>query len=155
MAIACNARCGKTSPVITHPGGAPRRTCTLDLALDLSAPRTASALLSLLLEQWGVSDRNLLDGASIVVSELVTNALVHGGDGGTVSLGLDLEGRQLTLSVTDSSPLLPTQRTAHPADEGGRGLSIVGQIATRWGAEPTAGGKRVFAELPLPTTSCA
>lgn len=133
----------------------PTRTCSIDLTPDLSAPRTARRLLTLLLEQWGLDDQDLLDSASIVVSELVTNALVHDDDGGPITLALELRGPRITLSVADRSPGVPAQRVARTGDEGGRGLSIVSQLASRWGVEPTPSGKRVFAELPVPTSCCA
>ena len=131
------------------------RTCSVDLTLDLSAPRTSRKLVTLLLEQWGIDDREVLDGATIVVSELVTNALVHGDDGGPITLGMDLHDQQVILWVTDRATAVPAQRAAAPADENGRGLSIVSQLAIRWGVEPTPTGKRVYAELPLPATWCA
>ena len=138
-----------------NPGALVTRSCSVDLTLDLSAPRTARTLVTLLLEQWGLDDRDLLDGSSIVVSELVTNALVHGDDGGPVTLGLDLRDTRITLWVADRTASVPTQRVPATGDENGRGLSIVGQLSLRWGVEPTATGKRVYADLPLPATSCA
>jgi hypothetical protein len=44
---------------------------------------------------------------------------------------------------------LPRLRTARATDEGGRGLYLVEQLATRWGSRPTADGKAVWFEIPL------
>jgi serine phosphatase RsbU (regulator of sigma subunit) len=44
---------------------------------------------------------------------------------------------------------LPRLRTARATDEGGRGLYLVEQLATRWGSRPTPEGKAVWFELPL------
>jgi serine phosphatase RsbU (regulator of sigma subunit) len=44
---------------------------------------------------------------------------------------------------------LPRLRTARATDEGGRGLYLVEQLATRWGSRPTEDGKAVWFEIPL------
>ena len=44
---------------------------------------------------------------------------------------------------------LPRLRTARATDEGGRGLYLVEQLATRWGSRPTPEGKAVWFEMPL------
>jgi anti-sigma regulatory factor (Ser/Thr protein kinase) len=44
---------------------------------------------------------------------------------------------------------LPRLRTARATDEGGRGLYLVEQLATRWGSRPTPEGKAVWFEIPL------
>ncbi len=44
---------------------------------------------------------------------------------------------------------LPRLRTARATDEGGRGLYLVEQLATRWGSRPTSDGKAVWFEIPL------
>ena len=44
---------------------------------------------------------------------------------------------------------LPRLRTARATDEGGRGLYLVEQLATRWGSRPTADGKAVWFEIPM------
>lgn len=53
------------------------------------------------------------------------------------------------VEVFDSDMRLPRIRSAGETDEGGRGLYLVDQLATRWGARPTADGKAVWFELPL------
>ncbi|ACY96428.1 SpoIIE family protein phosphatase [Thermomonospora curvata] len=57
--------------------------------------------------------------------------------------------RSLWVEVFDSDLRLPRIRSAGETDEGGRGLYLVDQLATRWGARPTADGKAVWFELPL------
>ena len=134
---------------------AARRTCSVQLTLDLAAPRAARRLLLLLLTQWGVDDPDVHDGASIVVSELITNVLVHCDDGGPATLDIELHETRLVLSVLDGSPVVPTQRTPDDEAESGRGLGIISQIASGWGIEPRPTGKRVYAELPLLTACLA
>ncbi len=53
------------------------------------------------------------------------------------------------VEVFDSDMRLPRIRSAGETDEGGRGLYLVDQLATRWGARPTSDGKAVWFELPL------
>jgi serine phosphatase RsbU (regulator of sigma subunit) len=51
--------------------------------------------------------------------------------------------------VFDPDLRLPRLRTARATDEGGRGLYLIEQLATRWGSRPTPEGKAVWFELPL------
>jgi PAS domain S-box-containing protein len=52
------------------------------------------------------------------------------------------------VEVFDSDLRLPRIRTAGETDEGGRGLYLVDQLATRWGSRPTKDGKAVWFEVP-------
>ncbi len=53
------------------------------------------------------------------------------------------------VEVFDPDLRLPRLRTARATDEGGRGLYLVEQLATRWGSRPTPEGKTVWFEIPL------
>ncbi|WP_067825020.1 ATP-binding SpoIIE family protein phosphatase [Actinomadura kijaniata] len=53
------------------------------------------------------------------------------------------------VEVFDTDMRLPRIRSAGETDEGGRGLYLVDQLASRWGARPTSNGKAVWFELPL------
>jgi serine phosphatase RsbU (regulator of sigma subunit) len=55
----------------------------------------------------------------------------------------------LWVEVFDPDLRLPRLRTARATDEGGRGLYLVEQLATRWGSRPTEDGKAVWFEVPL------
>jgi serine phosphatase RsbU (regulator of sigma subunit)/anti-sigma regulatory factor (Ser/Thr protein kinase) len=52
------------------------------------------------------------------------------------------------VEVFDPDLRLPRIRTAGDTDEGGRGLYLVEQLATRWGSRPTPEGKAVWFEMP-------
>jgi hypothetical protein len=52
------------------------------------------------------------------------------------------------VEVFDADLRLPRIRTAGETDEGGRGLYLVEQLATRWGSRPTPEGKAVWFEMP-------
>jgi serine phosphatase RsbU (regulator of sigma subunit) len=58
-------------------------------------------------------------------------------------------GGAVWVEVFDPDLRLPRLRTARATDEGGRGLYLVEQLATRWGSRPTPEGKAVWFELPL------
>jgi PAS domain S-box-containing protein len=53
------------------------------------------------------------------------------------------------VEVFDTDLRLPRLRSAGESDEGGRGLYLVDQLATRWGSRPTRDGKAVWFELPI------
>ncbi|GAA2151727.1 SpoIIE family protein phosphatase [Nocardioides koreensis] len=95
------------------------------------------------LEAWGADE--LVDSASLIVSELVTNAVVHTGTPTLVSLAL--RGPHLRIEVEDQHPArkLPVM-TAPPEEtsEHGRGLVITTSLSTAWGVEYTKTAKRVW-----------
>ncbi len=87
----------------------------------------------------------LCDTVALLVSEVATNALVHGT--GDVQVRVRAAGRVLRVEVRDDSPTMPTVRTADPLAEGGRGLALVQSLATTWGVSPQGLGKVVWFEL--------
>lgn len=132
----------------------PRRSCQADLTLDLAAPRTSRTLLELLLPQWGVTETDTVDGASLVLSELVTHALGASDDGGPVTIGVELHDDAVRLWVQDRSPAVPVQRGPRVTADDARGLVIVGQLSSRWGVEPHEDGLRSYADVPLTSVAC-
>lgn len=94
---------------------------------------------------------DVIDTASLLTSELVTNAYQHGGDAMVVDA--DVRGEQLRVSVTDSGSGLPVPAPAPELPDGrldvrGRGLLLVSSLATRWGTRPKAKhGLAVWFEL--------
>lgn len=93
------------------------------------------------------------DDAMLVLSELVTNAIVHAGAGCTLEVH-QCDDR-LRLDVRDRSREAPVPGAVRPSDVGGRGLQLVGAVSDAWGWEPTAGGKRVWAVVPITVGSAA
>jgi serine phosphatase RsbU (regulator of sigma subunit)/anti-sigma regulatory factor (Ser/Thr protein kinase) len=101
------------------------------------------------LQEWGASD--LLDTAALIVSELVTNAVVHTGT--AARLDLRLEARDLRVEVEDRHPgrMVPMAPVEPSEDlEHGRGLMITTSIASAWGVEYTSTTKRVWAVCERP-----
>ena len=89
------------------------------------------------------------NAAILCTSELVTNAIVHAGDGCGLQVCFDPPGGGvLRVEVSDDSQEQP--HVVPPGDVwriGGRGLQIVEQTSTRWGTQDLAPGKVVWFEL--------
>jgi CheY-like chemotaxis protein len=94
-------------------------------------------------------DEELSELVSLLVSELVTNSLVHAGSGAEVVVRLR-PGR-VRVEVADDDPRLPVLRVPDDNGPGGRGLLIVERSASRWGADPARGGKVVWFEIDRTT----
>ncbi len=67
----------------------------------------------------------------------------------TFTLRLRRGASALWVEVFDGDLRLPRIRSAAETDEGGRGLYLVDQLATRWGSRPTKDGKAVWFEVPV------
>ena len=85
------------------------------------------------------------DAVALLVSEVATNALVHGS--GDVQVRVLPRDGALRVEVADESTHLPRPRKAGLMEEGGRGLALVESLASAWGVEPTGAGKVVWFEL--------
>ncbi|NGO09364.1 SpoIIE family protein phosphatase [Streptomyces sp. HC44] len=89
------------------------------------------------------------DGLLLVVSELVTNALVH--TQGPVRLDLILRGDRVRVCVSDASPRAPAKPVIVDWEStGGRGLLLVEAMSESFGSVPVAGGKQVWSEILVP-----
>ena len=73
----------------------------------------------------------------LAVSELVSNAVMHGTGAIAVGLGVDAEGVHVTVS-DDGVGFTPSGRPVMPPPEspGGRGLALVAMLSVRWGVLP-------------------
>ena len=123
----------------------------VDLPLGLEAAGLARRTVAQLLRGWHVDDDAWTDDVLLVTSELVTNAVRHGGH--RVRLDLQLDADHLRVAVSDGSSVLPAQR-ADEQDESGRGLAIIAALAASWGVEARAdGGKTVWVRLAVPVAA--
>lgn len=99
------------------------------------------------LRRWKVDEA--ADGVLLVVSELVTNALVH--TQGPVRLDLMLRGDRVRVCVSDASPRAPAKPVIVDWEStGGRGLLLVEAMSESFGSVPVAGGKQVWSEIRVP-----
>lgn len=75
--------------------------------------------------------------AVLIISELVANAVTHGG-GDLVSCGLHLANGLLRIEVTDhgTGQARPVIRRPAPDDASGRGLLLVDTLSCAWGVIP-------------------
>jgi anti-sigma regulatory factor (Ser/Thr protein kinase) len=91
--------------------------------------------------------------AVLIVSELVTNSVLHANIDAQQTLSLELTtlGDHLRIAVTDTgSALHPRLLPPHPDRPGGAGLRMVDELSVAWGIErDPAGLTRVWCELPL------
>ena len=90
---------------------------------------------------WGLRVHNAVE---LVVSELVANAVLHGG--GTVTVNLVDTGEGVRVEVEDENPMPPVPLEIHPARVGGYGMHIVSRLAD-WGWRPSGAGKVVWARI--------
>lgn len=102
-----------------------------------------------LVAEWG--HPALAGNASLLLTELATNALLYGAvRGRMIRVRLALSTTVLHISVTDPrGERLPRARLPTADEQFGRGLIIVDAIADRWGVEPLQVGKTVWCELDL------
>lgn len=116
----------------------------LDLTSSSRAPRQARHAVIELLTRSGRLD--LAADAALLVSELVTNAVVHAG--GPISVSASYLDATLRVEVhdTDQAPL-PGLRTPSTSDKTGRGLHLVGILADRWATTATPAGKTIWFEI--------
>jgi serine phosphatase RsbU (regulator of sigma subunit)/anti-sigma regulatory factor (Ser/Thr protein kinase) len=146
-----------------EPGALPAATATL--AGTSHAPGAARELVRAALTQWsglglpGTGDlaERLTEDAVLVVSELVTNAVVHAGTDVELLCRLDDDpehGRALVIEVRDHHPCRAPRdsppETPYETPEYGRGLRLVAALADAWGVTYRRSAKTVWARL-LPT----
>lgn len=112
---------------------------TATLARDATAPRRARELLR---EHAAGLPAERMDTAVLLISELVTNAVVHGA--GAISLAIDVDASRAWFAVCDEGGGAPAIRD-DPGADGGWGLRLVDQLATSWGVED--GRTRIWFEL--------
>jgi anti-sigma regulatory factor (Ser/Thr protein kinase) len=117
------------------------------LADSVDAARQAREATAKALSRWHCSPACVED-AMLIVSEMVTNAVRHGG--GRVQLRLGRSAGFLRVEVGDASPAPPRLLPLDPTAECGRGLRIVDRLASRWGSRPVQDGKVVWVDLRCP-----
>ncbi|WP_329400392.1 SpoIIE family protein phosphatase [Streptomyces melanogenes] len=100
-----------------------------------------------LLHDW--ADAEQVDAAELMVSEMVTNVLVHtDGDALLVAEATGTPGtRCLRVEVADASDDLPHKRRPGEMASSGRGLVLMEMLADHWGVDPRGEGKSIWFEL--------
>jgi CheY-like chemotaxis protein/anti-sigma regulatory factor (Ser/Thr protein kinase) len=122
----------------------------IDLPHDLSSVSDARRFVKQKLADWGIVEP--VDDALLVVSELAANALTHAHSSYRVRIATT--DAALRIEVDDDGTGTPEPQPLTETEEHGRGLHLVGALAASWGMEAAdIGGKRVWAELPLPAAA--
>lgn len=103
--------------------------------------------ISAMLGDCGARD-TIIEDATIIVSELVTNSVNAGCR--VVRVALTIHRDRLQLCVYDDAPGQPRMERPGPEDVHGRGLAITAALADDWGVDPAPSGKQVWAELQFP-----
>jgi DNA-binding NarL/FixJ family response regulator len=127
------------------------RQATTNLAQDLQSPSAGRRFVHETLTRWTCDE--LMDTVGLLVSELVTNAVIHAHSPADVSVRL--AGDSLRVEVRDGSDQPVLRRTVPDDAVGGRGLTLVETMARRWGTYPLPGGKVVWFEVDRPDSNGA
>ncbi|MGO4748019.1 ATP-binding protein, partial [Streptomyces sp. 2MCAF27] len=100
-----------------------------------------------MLHDW--TDHDQVESAVLMLSEMVTNVLVH--TDGDALLVAEVSGRvgarRLRLDVADGSDELPHRRRPGELASSGRGLILMEMLADAWGVDPRGDGKCIWYEL--------
>ncbi len=100
-----------------------------------------------LLHDWSSPDQ--CDSAVLLLSELLTNVLVH--TDSDALLVAEITGgvgeRRLRIEVTDAGDDLPHKRRPGELASSGRGLVLIELLAHAWGVDPRGVGKSIWFEL--------
>jgi anti-sigma regulatory factor (Ser/Thr protein kinase) len=107
-----------------------------------TAPAHARAMVGPWLADLGCGTA-FVDDALIVVSELVTNSVLHAASDSVIVVLFD--DHRLRIEVHDRDPHPPVE--IDPSSAGGFGLAIIDALCDSWGWEPTDYGKRVWSEI--------
>jgi anti-sigma regulatory factor (Ser/Thr protein kinase) len=125
-------------------------TVSFQVPQELAAVAEVRHAAGRVLDGWGI-EAQLRGDTLLLVSELATNALLHGRP--PVEVRLSRGRRHLTLEVHDGAPTLPRRAKPGEDDEHGRGLLLVSLMAQRWGTRPTPHGKAVWCVLEAPVST--
>ena len=141
------------------------KAVSVSLDTSVSTPTVARALAHRFIAHCGFDDQFRVTG--LLVTELVTNAVVHAGsarshrisrdpstrwcvcsgEGPCIRLNMTGDNQTVRVEVFDHNPTLPGMIARRPLDESGRGLHLVQSLADCWGSEPLPDGKFTWFEL--------
>ena len=130
-------------PASSPPGA---RVVQFPVASDRSAVGPARHRLQDALREWE-TDPDVIDRATLCLSELVTNAVVHAASASWVRVTSDAGALRVTVRSLGSSSRGPDDDASDPLQVHGRGLQLVDALTTSWGSEEQAGGLMTWFEL--------
>ena len=112
------------------------------LDTDPTAARASRRFVTSLLDE---SDSAITSDIQLLVSELVTNAVIHASSDPRLEVRISSEIVRVEVYDADPSPAVP--RDPDVERPGGRGLLLIAKLANSWGSELVEGGKVVWFEL--------
>jgi serine phosphatase RsbU (regulator of sigma subunit)/anti-sigma regulatory factor (Ser/Thr protein kinase) len=129
------------------------RRATRSLPHDPRAAGAARRFVRQTAEEWEVDD-DAVESAELCVSELVTNAVIHGRE--AIDVSLELDDSFLTVLVADRGTAV-IERVEASDEElvSGRGLNLVDALAAAWGDEQTPDGTTVWFEVEVTSSVVA
>lgn len=136
---------GGAGPVAVRP--TTRRTMLSVAQAEPEQVAAARRQLRELLHDWSSPDQ--VDSAVLLLSELLTNVLVHT-DADALLLAevrAGPGGRRMRVEVADTSDELPHRRRPGELASSGRGLMLIELLADAWGVDPRGEGKCTWFEL--------
>lgn len=118
----------------------------VDLPATRAAPRLGREFVRSALAEWQLGA--LTDVAALLVSEVVTNAVVHANTPST--LRVERSRAAVRVTVSDLGRGVAQRGAALAGVAGGHGLALVDTLARRWGTRRVDGGHEVWFDLEVP-----
>src|SRR3954463_4291855 len=115
----------------------------MPLASDVDAASRARRFVIDALTEWDLAD--LADDAILATSELVTNAILHGGP--PIELRVAPVPGGVRVEARDGSRVSPVRPLATTDTMTGRGIALVEAVSARWGIDQLPEGKSVWCEV--------
>jgi len=112
-------------------------------------PRSSAAarrFVEAKLQRWDCGE--LLDTVNLLVSELVTNSVLHAESAADIAVFLKPDS--VRIEVSDTGQDFPELHGPSGQATSGRGVALVEMLSSAWGVEPTTEGKTVWFEVPRP-----
>lgn len=121
----------------------------LRLPAALWSPRIARRFVAARLsEQLPAGEHEVVATASLVTSELVTNAVVHAHSAVRVSVACDAD--RVVVEVADRGSGTLTVSALSKAAESGRGLQLMQRLSSAWGVDLRESERAVWCTFPRP-----
>lgn len=121
----------------------------LELKAEPASPGRARAFVRSLMADWGV-ESDVVEDAELLVTELVTNAVIHART--PVRLKVEAKEGSIQFAVSDESNRRVELKSPSPESATGRGLRLLDQIAAGWHVVDMPQGKQVLFELSTTAT---
>ena len=116
------------------------------LERDPRSSATARRFVEETLRRWECD--GVLDTVTLLVSELVTNSIIHADS--AADIAVLLKPHSVRIEVTDRAEAVPDVRRVDEEATSGRGLALVETLSSAWGVRPVPGGKTIWFEVARP-----